>query len=205
MGRGEEEQRAAIEYSLHQGVLWALARQLAESRASQCISPPPSHAHLARSHLPSWWTGLNTLGKPPTTEAFPGQSACTQEVSHSCRASCPVLLALGKSSAAQEHQDKPCPATGSAPTLQCTPASPTCPWEVLLCLRVNWLALPDLGKRCTPMEQASWHHQPSGRALKPRSARASPARPRELSFHCSAHLPVPPTLRKRSFASERAG
>ena len=44
LGRREEEGRAAIEYSLHPAS--ALAHQLAESSATQCIPCPLPHAYL---------------------------------------------------------------------------------------------------------------------------------------------------------------
>ena len=94
---------------------------------------------------------------------------------------------------------------GKRPLLGSKPASTTCPWEVLLCLGVNQLALHALGKGSTPAEQASQHFLPSGRALRPRNTRASLAQPGEVHFHHGANLPVPPNLRKCSFASECPG
>ena len=152
-----------------------LAHDLAESRASQGISLPPHHIYLARIHLPSWQTGLTRLMRPSTIVAFPSWPANTQEAPHSCRASHPELLTLGKSSMAQEHQGKPCPAMGNVPTLHCTPANITSPWEALLSLGKIQLGPPTLGKCCTPAEKASQHHPPLGRVPCPRNASTSPA------------------------------
>ena len=132
LGRGEEEWRAAIEYSLCPSCVCLLVSQ------QRVVLPSTSHLHhaprLARSFLPSPWTGLTTCGKPSTTAAFPGWPACTLEMPHSWGASRPAPLTLRKSSMVQEHQGKPFWATGSMPTPQFTTASPTHPQEVLLCL-----------------------------------------------------------------------
>lgn len=72
----------------------------------------------------------------------------------------PVPSAWGKSTTAQEHQVKPCPAMGSEPTLPCTPVSPNSPQKALLCLRDSWLALATLRKCYTHMEQATQQISP---------------------------------------------
>ena len=109
-----------------------LACQLEESRASKCIPHPPHHMCLDRNCLPSLQTGLTTFRKPSITADFSCWPACTQEAPHSCGASHEALLTLGKISTAEEHQGKPCPATGNVPTQQCTPASLAHPQEMCL-------------------------------------------------------------------------
>ena len=111
------------------GPMSMLAFQLAESRASQNIPPPPPHVHLARSCLPSLRTGLTTLRKLPTTAAFPGWYPTHR------KSPTPV------EQAAQHHLP-----LGRASWPRSTRASPARPQKVRFQLTAHLQVLPNLGK-----------------------------------------------------------
>lgn len=163
---------------------------------------------LATRSVPTLWCAPASLTHPPEMFLCLGASsspASPQEALHSCRARLLVPSALGKSSMAQEHQSKTCPATRGVPTMRCTPASPACPWDVLFCLGGSHLHPPTLRKHFTSAKKASQHCPPLGRATWPKSIRARPPQQGEVYLHCSAYLPVPTALRKCSFALEEEG
>ena len=114
LGWGEEENTPCTPACM-------LTCQLAESRASQHILPPPPHMCLAKSHLPS------IEGNQPPPWLSLAQPAHTQDVPHYCGASLPNLPALRKHSTPAEQAAQHRPPSGRAPWLRSTRASPTLP------------------------------------------------------------------------------
>lgn len=130
--------------------------------------------------------------------AFPSPACPHTGSAQPCGSSCLALLAIRKSSMAQEGQGKPCLAMGSVPPPRCTPASPTSHGEVLIFLRESWLSLATLRKCCTPMEQIA---HPKGTMICPQEELCVPGVPGKalpsngkctstVAHTCQTHPPV---------------
>ena len=169
LGRGEEEGRAAIEYSLHPS---ERACPPAISSSSQCIPPPSTPALMARGHLPSRRTGLATRRNPPLGLSM----AWPVSLWRCCGAAAQHGPPPGNAPWPRSTRASFAKPLGNLPPSRCGPASPASPGEVLLCLRASKLVPPSLRKHCIPAKQASQHFPPLGQALQGRSARASLAR-----------------------------
>ena len=154
MGRGEEEGRAAIEYSLSPSKHACLP-----ASREQCfpVHPPSPYStsmpDLRPPAIPEGWPHHLRESDHLRSFPYPGYTPMEQHA---------APPAPWKSPTAQKHHSKLCLAMGSLHSLQCIPASPTCPWEVLLCFRVTLLALPTLEKCPTASKKTGQHHQPLG-------------------------------------------
>ena len=103
------------------------------------------------------------VGSTPLPQIESASPTHNWEVLQTCGSRHPVPSILGKSSVDEEHQGKPCPATGSALLLWCVPASPAHTWEVLPCLRASWLPCLPSGNVPPPQSRPSntshsWKH-----------------------------------------------
>ena len=194
LGRGEEG-KASIEFSLC---------------PSERTCPPASKEQCFPGHPPSPTLHAPDLRPPAILEDWPHQS---WEANHLPGFLQPGLPALWKGYTPMDQHplEKLCspetpgqalPDTGKSASIVGQSTQFWLPW--------GRSPLSPRGlDSCTYTQEvlhscraAAQNCLPPGRALQPRNARASSAWPWEVCPHRGADLPVPPALRKTSFASE---
>ena len=194
LGRGEEGW-ATIEYSLC---------------PSERTCPPASKEQCFPVHPPSPTLHAPDLRPPAILEDWPHQS---WEANHLPGFLQPGLPALWKGYTpmdqhpleelcSPETPGQALPDTGKSASIVGQSTQFWLPWGSTP-LSPSGLASPaHLRKALHSGRAAAQHRPPPGRAPQPRSAAASPAWSWEVCLHRGEDLPVPPALRKSSFASE---